>query len=167
MGQARAGTVLAYIGIGANLGDPAATCDRVCRQLVVLESTRSLRCSRLYRSAPVEATGPDFINAVVALETTLDPHELHRELRLLEDQFGRIRGERNAPRPLDLDLLLYGAECIATADLTVPHPRMHRRAFVLVPLAELDRDLVIPGRGSVAGLLPGCAEQRVEFLEES
>lgn len=162
-----AGTALAYIGLGANLGDPVAMFGRVCQALTDLEGTVALRRSRLYRSAPVDASGPDFVNAVVALETTLDPDRLHRELQRLEDHFGRVRGERNAPRLLDLDLLLYGGERIATPALTVPHPRMHQRAFVLLPLAELDPDLVIPGRGPVAELLPGCADQRVEFLEES
>ena len=167
MGLDRAGAVLAYIGIGANLGDPSAMFERVCAALAALESTLSLRRSRLYRSAPVAATGPDFVNAVVALATTLGAHELHQVLHRLENGFGRVRGERNAPRLLDLDLLLYGAEHIDTPELTVPHPRMHRRAFVLIPLAELDPSLVIPGHGPVAELLPGCADQRVEFLEES
>lgn len=167
MGQDRAGAVLAYIGIGANLGDPSAMFAQVCAALGELESTRSLRCSRLYRSTPVEAIGPDFVNAVVALATTLGADELHQVLHRLEEDFGRVRGARNAPRLIDLDLLLYGAEDIATPELTVPHPRMHRRAFVLIPLAELDHSLVIPGHGPVAELLAGCADQRVEFLEES
>lgn len=166
MGQDSAGAVLAYIGIGANLGDPGTMFERVCAALAALESTRSLRRSRLYRSAPVGAPGPDFVNAVVALETTLGAHELHQVLHRLEDGFGRVRGARNAPRVLDLDLLLYGAEQIDTPELTVPHPRMHHRAFVLLPLAELDQRLVIPGHGPLAELLAGCADQQVEFIEE-
>ena len=97
MGQARAGATLAYVGIGANLGEPRAMVHRACEALAGLESTLSLRRSGLYRSAPVEATGPDFVNAVVALETTLEASELHQALHQLENDFGRVRGERKVP----------------------------------------------------------------------
>ena len=120
--------------------------------------TRLLRASGLYRSAPWEASGPDFINAVAAVETGLDAHELLRALQALELQAGRERPYRNAPRTLDLDLLLYGDAVIDTPDLSVPHPRLRERAFVLLPLAEISPALV------TADELQAVAGQAIERL---
>lgn len=158
---------LAYVGIGANLGNARETVERACAQLAALPGTLATRRSALYRSAPVAAAGPEYVNAVVALHTTLSPVALHAELQAIEQRFGRQRGARNAPRTLDLDLLLWGTETMASAQLTVPHPRMHERAFVLVPLAELAPHVVIPGRGPVRELARQCADQYVEPLVES
>lgn len=129
--------VIACIGLGANLGDAAGAVQAAALALGRLPQTRRLACSRLYRSAPVQAAGPDFINAVVQLQTGLCAPELLRQLQRLEHAAGRRRPYRNAPRTLDLDLLTYGSGRIASPALVVPHPRMHERAFVLRPLAEV------------------------------
>jgi 2-amino-4-hydroxy-6-hydroxymethyldihydropteridine diphosphokinase len=110
------------------------------------------------------AAQPDFVNAVAALDTELDAHALLRELQALEAGHGRRRGFANAPRTLDLDLLLFGDERIAETDLVVPHPRMHERAFVLEPLVEVAPDAQIPGRGKAQALLAGCADQNVQRI---
>jgi 2-amino-4-hydroxy-6-hydroxymethyldihydropteridine diphosphokinase len=129
--------VTAFVGVGANLGDAAAAVRRALGDLGRLTATTLIARSSLYRSRPVDAGGPDYVNAVAQVETTLDAGELLRQLQQIEQRAGRERPYRNAPRTLDLDLLLYGDERIATADLTVPHPRMQERAFVLLPLAEI------------------------------
>ena len=133
----RADPVIAYVGLGANLGPARQHVTNALQSLDGLPGTRLLRRSSLYRSAPLEASGPDFINAVAALQTRLSAPELLVALQGLENAAGRSRPYPNAPRTLDLDLLLYGTQHIATPDLTVPHPRMFERAFVLQPLAEL------------------------------
>ena len=125
----------AYIGLGANLGDAPAALRAAIQALAALPGTQLLQCSALYRSAPVDATGPDFYNAVAALRTSLPPQELLAALQSIEAAARRERPYRNAPRTLDLDILLFDALAIDTPTLTVPHPRMHERAFVLLPLA--------------------------------
>ena len=150
--------VLAHVALGANLGDARATVSDAIAALDQLPQTRLLRASALYRSAPWEASGPDFINAVAAVETGLDAHELLRALQALELQAGRERPYRNAPRTLDLDLLLYGDAVIDTPDLSVPHPRLRERAFVLLPLAEIAPALV------TASELQAVADQAIERL---
>jgi 2-amino-4-hydroxy-6-hydroxymethyldihydropteridine diphosphokinase len=134
--------VTAYVGLGANLGDPLLALRDALQALAQLPETFLLRASRFYRSAPVDAGGPDFVNAVAELRTQLDAPQLLSRLQALEHAAGRQRPYRNAPRTLDLDLLLYGAAHIASPALTVPHPRMRERAFVLLPLAELAPELV-------------------------
>ena len=134
--------VTAYVALGANLGDARATVNAAIEALDHLPQTRLLRASSLYRTAPWEASGPDFINAVAAVETALGAHELLRALQALELQAGRERPYRNAPRTLDLDLLLYGDAIIDSPELIVPHPRLRERAFVLLPLAEIAPALV-------------------------
>lgn len=146
------GAVVAYVGLGANLGDAAAAIRDAITKLEQLSVTRVIRASSLYRTAPHEASGPDFINAVAQLETQLDAMTLLAELQRTENEAGRDRPYRNAPRTLDLDLLLYGSARIASERLTVPHPRLLERAFVLVPLAEIAPALVTPGQlAAVAG----------------
>ena len=150
--------VTAYVALGANLGDARATVNAAIEALDHLPQTRLLRASSLYRTAPWEASGPDFINAVAAIETALGAHELLRALQALELQAGRERPYRNAPRTLDLDLLLYGDAVIDTPDLSVPHPRLRERAFVLLPLAEIAPALVS------ADELQAVADQAIERL---
>jgi 2-amino-4-hydroxy-6-hydroxymethyldihydropteridine diphosphokinase len=158
--------VLAYVGLGANLGDPAAALRAAIVELGRLPATTVEAVSALYRSAPVDAQGPDFVNAVAALRTTLTPHELLSHLQAIEAGHGRDRPYRNAPRTLDLDVLLYGDQQIATQTLVVPHPRMHERAFVLLPLSELaGPDQVIQGHGPIAALLSQVAAQPISKLE--
>jgi 2-amino-4-hydroxy-6-hydroxymethyldihydropteridine diphosphokinase len=129
--------VLAYVGLGANLGDAGAALHTALGRLAQAPGVLSCRSSGLYCSAPVDATGPDYLNAVTELRTTLTAMDVLDLLQSLENQAGRERPYRNAPRTLDLDLLLYGDARIDAPTLNVPHPRMWGRAFVLLPLAEL------------------------------
>jgi 2-amino-4-hydroxy-6-hydroxymethyldihydropteridine diphosphokinase len=156
----------AYVGLGSNLQQPLHQLLKAFDALSALPRTRMLARSSLYRSAPVGKTDqPDFVNAVAALRTGLAPGELLQALLRLEAQQGRVRSEPNAPRTLDLDLLLFDAQIIHQPGLDVPHPRMHERAFVLMPLAELDPQLIIPGRGAVAELLARVAGQAVTRID--
>ena len=161
---AQAGQVRAYVGLGANLGDAQGTLRAAMEALGRLPGTHLAACSSVYRTAPVQAQGPDFYNAVAAIDTSRSPDELLEDLLNLEQQFGRERPYRNAPRTLDLDLLLHGQAQFDTARLTLPHPRAHERAFVLAPLAELAPGLVLPGRGAVQLLLAAASDQRIERL---
>lgn len=154
----------AWIGLGANLGDAAVALRAAFAALSTLPRTRLSARSSIYRSAPIDAAGPDYLNAVARIDTGLSALELLAHLQAIERQHGRERPYRNAPRTLDLDLLLYGDQTIATPALTVPHPRLHQRAFVLVPLAELAPEIEIPGLGPVAVLLPGVADQAIVRL---
>jgi 2-amino-4-hydroxy-6-hydroxymethyldihydropteridine diphosphokinase len=129
--------VAAFVGLGANLGDARAMLGTAMQALGRLPSTHLVRASSLYRSAPVDADGPDYLNAVAELATELAPLELLTQLQALEQQAGRERPYRNAPRTLDLDLLLYGSVVMDEPRLLLPHPRLWHRAFVLVPLAEI------------------------------
>ncbi|MDR1888026.1 MAG: 2-amino-4-hydroxy-6-hydroxymethyldihydropteridine diphosphokinase [Zoogloeaceae bacterium] len=155
--------ILAYIALGANLGEPQAMVQNAIIALDALPRTRLIRASSLYRTAPVGLKmQPDFINAVAAIATTLAPQDLLLALQNQEAAQGRVRSIPNAPRTLDLDLLLYGDCVMNTPTLTLPHPRMHLRAFVLSPLAEIaPADLPIPNRGSLAAWRPAVANQRV------
>ena len=150
--------MIAYIALGANLGEAAAVVASAIDALNRLPDTRLEARSHLYRSAPVDAQGPDFINAVAAVSTRLTGPDLLLALQQLEQRAGRERPYRNAPRTLDLDLLLYGDARIDSPSLTVPHPRMIERAFVLMPLAEIAPDLV------PAAALAAVAGQRIERL---
>ncbi len=129
--------VSSFIAIGGNLGDAQATVAQAIQDVGALPQTQLFHQSSLYRTAPVDSTGPDYINAVIEISTQLAPQALLAQLQALEDAAGRVRPYRNAPRTLDLDILLYGDEALNTATLQVPHPRMMQRAFVLVPLAEI------------------------------
>lgn len=138
--------VTAYIGLGANLGDARASVLSAMDAIGTLPQTTLRRRSALYRSAPVDATGPDFINAVVEIVTSLSAPVLLGELQALERAAGRLRPYHHAPRTLDLDLLLYGEASISSGALVIPHPRMTERAFVLQPLAEIAPQRVDPAR---------------------
>ena len=158
---------LAYVGIGSNLEDPRRQVEQAVEELKRIARTTLLQRSSLYRSAPVGySEQPQFINAVAALETALEPDRLLGELQAIEARHGRRRSFANAPRTLDLDLLLYGKQTIRSPHLTVPHPRMHERAFVLRPLLELDPQVEIPGKGTAAQLLAGCSTQVVQRIGE-
>jgi len=147
----------AYIGIGSNLDDPRAQVLSAFEELDALPHTRLVKKSSLYRSAPLGyAAQPDFVNAVAQIETGLPAERLLAELQAIEARHGRKRSFVNAPRTLDLDLLLYGAAALSTPNLEVPHPRMHERAFVLKPLLEIAPQLPYT--------LDTCAEQDVERI---
>jgi 2-amino-4-hydroxy-6-hydroxymethyldihydropteridine diphosphokinase len=153
------------VGIGANLGDARANVQDAIERLARLPGARLVQTSSLYRTAPVDSSGDDYVNAVAQLDTALDAHALLQALFAIEQAHGRERPYRNAPRTLDLDLLLYGDAIIDNAPaLIVPHPRMHERAFVLAPLAEVAPDLVIPGHGPVTALLAGVGDQGIAVL---
>jgi 2-amino-4-hydroxy-6-hydroxymethyldihydropteridine diphosphokinase len=134
--------VIAYIALGANLGDAKATVLRAMDDIAKLPDTQVAQHSSLYRTAPVDSSGPDYINAVVQIVTTLPAPLLLEQLQKLEQQAGRQRPFANAPRTLDLDILLYGSASIHSASLSIPHPRMEQRAFVLMPLQEIAPSLV-------------------------
>lgn len=157
----------AYVGLGSNLESPIEQVRAGMAALAKLPGTRVVQCSSLYRSAPVGvASQPDFINAVCVLETELEAESLMRFLLAIECEHGRVRGGGHGePRTLDLDLLLYGDLELGTAEVTLPHPRLHERAFVLYPLLEVEPALRVPGRGAVAELARGCATQAVERLK--
>jgi 2-amino-4-hydroxy-6-hydroxymethyldihydropteridine diphosphokinase len=152
----------AFIALGSNLGDPESKVRLGFAALAELPQVQLVAASSLYRSAPVGHTDqPDFVNAVAQLSTGLAPQALLAALLAVEQRFGRERTFRNAPRTLDLDLLLYDAQTIAEPGLVLPHPRMHERAFVLAPLVEIAPACVIPGKGSAAGWLARCRNQSV------
>ncbi|NMG75244.1 2-amino-4-hydroxy-6-hydroxymethyldihydropteridine diphosphokinase [Aromatoleum diolicum] len=159
------GPVRAHIALGANLGDAIATLESAFVALTELPDTRLVARSSLYRTAPVGVSGqPDYINAVAAVDTTLPARALLDALLDIERRQGRTRDYHQAPRTLDLDLLLYGDAILALPGLEIPHPRMHLRAFVLVPLAEIAPRTMIPGRGVVTDLLAGVRDQATERL---
>lgn len=153
--------VTAYIGIGANLGDARANVLDAVERLRRLPGVSLEAVSSLYRTAPIDSSGDDYINAVARLSTGLPAQALLEALFDIEQAHGRERPYFNAPRTLDLDLLLYGDEQIATATLTVPHPRMHLRAFVLMPLLELAPHVVLPGLGCAADFAPSVSDQGI------
>lgn len=148
--------VAVFVGLGANLGDRGTALQQALASLAALPQTQLRQVSSLYRSAPVDADGPDYLNAVAELVTGLAPMALLQALQAIEATAGRKRSYRNAPRTLDLDILLYGDESIATPTLTVPHPRMGERAFVLLPLSELAPARVTPDQ------LAAVVGQRIE-----
>ncbi len=150
--------VTAYIGLGANLGDPQPAVVQAIAAIAAIPDLELIAQSSLYRTAPVDSSGPDYINAVVQVFTSLTAPDLLSALQSIEKQAGRERPYFNAPRTLDLDLLLYGEASIQSERLTVPHPRMGQRAFVLLPLAEIAAELVLPS------LLQSVAGQGIERL---
>jgi 2-amino-4-hydroxy-6-hydroxymethyldihydropteridine diphosphokinase len=155
----------AYVGIGSNLEDPRAQVLRAFDELSRLPDSRVTARSSLYRTAAVGHTEqPDFINAVAALDTQLSAADLLRELQAVEARHGRKRSFPNAPRTLDLDLLIYGDAQIDEPGLSVPHPRMHERAFVLAPLVEIAPRVGIPGISAASDRLAACAGQKVERI---
>jgi 2-amino-4-hydroxy-6-hydroxymethyldihydropteridine diphosphokinase len=154
-----------FIALGANLGDPVATVTAAIVALRGMPQTEFVASSSLYRTAPVGLKHqPDFINAVVELAAASPAPILLQSLFEIEARFGRQRSVKNAPRTLDLDLLLYGDEISDDPQLILPHPRLHERAFVLAPLAEIAPELIVPGRGRIADLLQRCADQQIEKL---
>jgi 2-amino-4-hydroxy-6-hydroxymethyldihydropteridine diphosphokinase len=150
----------AYVGIGSNLNDPRTQVLQAFTELDGLPHTRVVKKSSLYRSAPMgHAAQPDFVNAVARLETGLPAERLLAELQAVETRHGRQRSFANAPRTLDLDILLFGNATIQSGALTVPHPRMHERAFVLKPLLEIAPQLPFTAQ------LDACADQQVERID--
>ncbi len=160
-----ASIITTFVGLGANLGDARGTVQRAIIALGSIASTRLIAQSSLFRTAPIDATGDDYVNAVAQLETTLDAATLLGHLQRIEEVFGRERPFPNAPRTLDLDLLLFGQQRIATSDLIVPHPRLTERAFTLIPLLQLNALLVIPGRGPAHQFVVNVAGQPINKIQ--
>ena len=156
--------VSACIGIGANLGDARAQVEQALASIAGLAQSRLTAQSSLFRTAPVDAGGDDFINAVARIDTELPAQALLEQLQVLELAARRERPFQNAPRTLDLDLLLYGDQIIATPTLTVPHPRLTQRAFALIPLLQIDPFISIPGHGPAHQFAPAVADQAIEKL---
>ena len=156
---------IAFVGIGSNLADPRKQVEEALQELDRLPHTRVVRRSSLYRTAPVgHLDQPDFINAVAQLETGIAADRLLAELQNIESHHGRLRSFANAPRTLDLDLLVFGNLEMQTENLTLPHPRMHERTFVLKPLIEISADFEIPGKGIARNFLQGVEGQAVEKI---
>lgn len=158
--------VRAYVAFGANLGEPRSALACAIEALSALPGTRVVAHSSCYQTAPIGVIGdqPDYINAVIAIDTTLAPRTLLESLLAIEHAGGRTRDYHQAPRTMDLDLLLHGDAIIDEPGLILPHPRMHLRAFVLQPLAEIAPDASVPGIGKVADILPGVADQQISRL---
>ncbi|MDO9419288.1 MAG: 2-amino-4-hydroxy-6-hydroxymethyldihydropteridine diphosphokinase [Herminiimonas sp.] len=156
--------IVAYIGIGSNLGDAADNVRNALLALAKLPSTSVTGLSSLFRTAPIDADGDDYVNAVARVSTSLSAEELLQALLQVEQDCGRERSYLNAPRTLDLDVLLYGDQVIATPTLTVPHPRMTTRAFVLIPLIQIDPFIQIPGQGAAHLFVPGVASQAIQKI---
>lgn len=156
----------AYVALGANLGHPQESLQAALEDLRQTAGVGVTAVSSFYRTAPVESSGPDYVNAVAEVATTLEASELLHVLQRIENAHGRVRpvGVVNAPRTLDLDLLLFGKDTVATPELTVPHPRMHLRAFVLVPLLEIAPDAVIPGLGAARDYVAATADQAIQKI---
>lgn len=154
----------AYVALGANLGQAQQALkdviDRINDEVAVIKT------SSFYKTAPIDSSGPDYINAVIEIQTELTAELLLQRLLEIEKEFGRVRpvGIHNAPRTMDLDLLLFEDEVRQSEFLTLPHPRMHERAFVLVPLCEISPEVVIPGKGLAKNYLKSVAEQGIERL---
>ena len=160
------GMVTAYIGIGANLGDATANVRAALAALNGIDATSVTAQSSLFRTAPVDADGDDYINAVAKIATALSPAAVLQALQNIELDHGRERAYTNAPRTLDLDLLLYGDQRIETPSLTVPHPRMTMRAFVLIPLLQIDPFVEIPGCGPAHQFVPSVADQAIAKIPQ-
>ncbi|MDX8386388.1 MAG: 2-amino-4-hydroxy-6-hydroxymethyldihydropteridine diphosphokinase [Gallionella sp.] len=160
----------AFIGLGSNLQNPVSQLQRATTAINELPDTRILDSSSMYRSAPLDCVeqpglvNPDFVNAVIKIETTLSPQTLLQALLDIEHQHGRERTFRNAPRTLDLDVLLYDAMQMHEHGLTIPHPQMHMRAFVLHPLLEISPETTIPGIGRAKLALNNCTDQVLERI---
>ncbi|MGI9303112.1 MAG: 2-amino-4-hydroxy-6-hydroxymethyldihydropteridine diphosphokinase [Gammaproteobacteria bacterium] len=156
----------AYVGLGSNLDDPHRQVSVAIEELDGIPNTRRTASSSLYRSPPMGPTDqPDYINAVTKLDTALEPNELLEELQKIERLHGRVRGpQRWGPRTLDLDILLYADAQIDTPGLTIPHPGLHERAFVLYPLSEIAASIEIPGRGKLSALKARCPRGQVEKI---
>ena len=159
-------TVRVYVGLGSNLEDPVAQVLEAVEELEMIPDSILVSRSSLYRGKPMGiADQPDYVNAVVAMDTLLSAENFLQELTRIEDLQGRARdGEKWGPRIIDLDLLMYGKQKINTPDLIVPHPGMHERDFVIIPLSELAGDVNVPGQGRLTALINKCENHSLRKL---
>ncbi len=158
-------TVIAYVGLGSNMGDVIGNVRRAMSRLRRIPQTSAGRQSSLYLTAPIDSLGSDYVNAVVQVHTHLTAEELLKELMIIESEFGRTRPFHNAPRAMDLDILLYGKQRIEVDDLVVPHPKLTERAFALLPLLELDPLIDIPGQGPGQKFIKAVSGQRISKVK--
>jgi 2-amino-4-hydroxy-6-hydroxymethyldihydropteridine diphosphokinase len=158
------GYTLSYLGLGGNLGHPMEMFDEVAEHFRANPLAKAVRESARFESEPVDATGPNYVNSVLELNWQGNAEQLLNTCMAIESQLGRVRTTRNAPRPIDVDVLLFGAQIVNTPQLTVPHPRMHLRRFVLEPLLQLNPDVLIPGLGPARTYLPGTLDQIVKAI---
>ena len=161
---------IVYIGIGSNLGDKIGQCKKAISEIARVDHNKLLAKSSLFKTKPIGYTSQDdFINGVIKIETDLDPDNLLRTLKAIESRLGRTETFRWGPRSIDLDILLFDEEVIRTEEFQVPHPSMHQRQFVLIPLAEIDRNLIHPVlKKTIRELLEDLKEdQGVEKVEAS
>jgi 2-amino-4-hydroxy-6-hydroxymethyldihydropteridine diphosphokinase len=158
---------LCYLGLGGNLGNPVVLFDQVLEFFAQHAQASQVKTSPKYESAPVESSGPNYINAVLELNWTGSSNELLEACMALENQLGRTRTVRNAPRLIDVDVLLFGSQQISTPSLLVPHPRMHLRRFVLQPLVDINPNVYIPGIGRAKNCLEHTLDQNVQRIEPS
>lgn len=156
--------IACYLGLGGNLGEPARLFDEVTRSLQNNPLAEHVRESTRFESSPVDATGPNYLNSVIELRWLGDANQLLLACQALENELGRVRSTRNAPRLIDVDVLLYGEQRINTPTLQVPHPRMHLRRFVLEPLVHLNPRVNIPGHGVASELLEHTRDQDVRAI---
>lgn len=161
--------VTAYVALGANLGDARQALQEVIGRIEKEEGVEVVKSSSFYKTAPIDSSGPDYINAVIEVKTSLSAQVLLEVLLKIEKEFGRVRpvGIHNAPRTMDLDLLLYGNETCQSEFLVLPHPRMHERAFVLVPLCEINPLVNIPGKGPAGDFLLKVINQEIQKIGKS
>lgn len=157
--------VSAYIGLGANIGDALGNVQRAIGRLAQLPQTCLSAQSSLFRSAPIKADGDDYINAVARIDTQLSAPQLLQKLQAIEQEFGRERPYPNAPRTLDLDMLLYGEHCILSESLIVPHPSLTERAFALIPLLQIDPLITIPGKGPAHLFVQHVVDQPIAKID--
>lgn len=159
--------VTAYVALGANLGDTRQALQEVISRIGKEDGVKVVKSSSFYRTAPIDSSGPDYVNAVIEVQTSLTASALLEALLKIEKEFGRVRpvGIHNAPRTMDLDLLLYSDEVIQSEFLTLPHPRMHERAFVLVPLCEISPSVNIPGKGRAEDFLAKVKDQKIQKIK--
>ena len=157
---------IAFIALGANLGEAKKALNESILRIDAQDGISVIDRSSFYKTEPIDSSGPDYVNAVIKVQTQLSPEELLQTLLIIEKEFGRERpvGIHNAPRTMDLDLLLYGNQTRHTDFLTLPHPRMHERAFVLVPLCEIDAEVSIPGKGPAKEFLSTVKDQKIEKI---
>lgn len=156
----------AYVALGANLGQAQQALKDVIDRINEEDEVAVIKTSSFYKTTPIDSSGPDYINAVIEIKTELTAEQLLHRLLEIEKEFGRVRpvGIHNAPRTMDLDLLLFEDEVRQSEFLTLPHPRMHERAFVLVPLCEIDAEVHIPGKGLAKEFLSAVKDQKIEKI---
>ncbi|WP_341236258.1 2-amino-4-hydroxy-6-hydroxymethyldihydropteridine diphosphokinase [uncultured Limnobacter sp.] len=157
-------TTPSYLGLGGNLGHPMALFDEVVDHFRAHPLVNAVKESSRFESVPVDASGPNYVNSVLEIQWLGSAEQLLQSCMALESKLGRVRTTRNAPRPIDVDVLLVGHQTVNTSQLTVPHPRMHLRRFVLEPLLQLNPDVLIPGLGPAKHYLPATLDQIVTVI---